>query len=163
MAKRVVADRGISIRLACETFGISEILKAEQVLGLLQQKDIDGFARAMKISHNGDRVKNISPEVELLKQVPESVLSDDSAGVTHLSGDYHCSHPDIDDMVDIAQSAGALSGRICGAGLGGTMMVLTKKDRVDQIVDAMNKQYYGQRKLSCKPIIAVPVEGAGNI
>jgi len=46
--------------------------------------------------------------------------------------------PEIDDMYEIAKKAGALSGKIAGAGGGGFMMFLVDRENKSQIFDAMS-------------------------
>jgi N-acetylgalactosamine kinase len=153
---------GYAVR-AVMAYGISEIIRSSRVLNQLARGNISGFAEDMNTSHNGDRVKDITAEVARYKDIDDdfiSVLKDDLAS---LSGDYHCSHPDIDDMVDIVLKAGAMSARISGAGLGGSMMALVAREQVDLVAGAMQEKYYKPRNLSIEPIVVVPVEGAGII
>lgn len=153
---------GYALR-AVMAFGISETKRAAQVIPQLQKGNIDGFIQAMIISHDGDRIKNIQRAADLRKQVDNNYLDDFREDLAKISGDYHCSHPDIDDMVDIAQEAGAASSRISGAGLGGSMMVLVREDKIQDVVKALQSRYYQPRGLNKEPIIAVPIEGAGHI
>ena len=45
---------------------------------------------------------------------------------------YECSTPELDTVVAAAKRAGALGARLTGAGWGGSVIVLTKKDRVSR-------------------------------
>ena len=64
-------------------------------------------------------------------------------------------------MVDIACAVpGVVGAQIAGAGLGGCVMILARRDAVDAVSDALTKQYYSPNNL--KPVIinCITVEGA---
>jgi D-glycero-alpha-D-manno-heptose-7-phosphate kinase len=47
------------------------------------------------------------------------------------------SNPDIDEWYRTARSAGALGGKIIGAGGGGHLLIVTAPDRADDVVQAL--------------------------
>ena len=64
-------------------------------------------------------------------------------------------------MVDIACAVeGVVVAQIAGAGLGGCVMILAKRNAVDVVRDALTKQYYNPNNLSPVIINCMTVEGA---
>ena len=157
-------EKGYDLR-AVMAFGVSEVERSEKTVSLLSQGDIRRFADFLNFSHDGDRVADIRPGVRARKDVEDAFLDSYEGPLSDLSGDYHCSHPDIDRMAGIALSAGALGARIPGAGLGGSLIVLAEERKVEDIRAAMERGYYANRPQAPRlpPIIANPIEGAGVI
>jgi D-glycero-alpha-D-manno-heptose-7-phosphate kinase len=56
--------------------------------------------------------------------------------------------PDIDAMLAAARDAGALGGKVCGAGGGGCLFTLSHPDAVPAVRDALTRQ--GARVLDCR-------------
>lgn len=131
------------------TYGIAEAERSRMLKEVLNRNRVDIYGQLMNVSHNGDRVSLSSPRFN-----PEQDL--------HLQpGDYNCSIPEIDGMVDIALETGADGAQISGAGMGGSMMVLVKTEAVDSVIDAMRARYYRPHNIEEKNIVASPVQGAG--
>ena len=55
---------------------------------------------------------------------------------------YECSCPEIDDICSIARNAGAYGSRLTGAGWGGCTVHLVPQHKVDQVLEALKKEYY---------------------
>jgi N-acetylgalactosamine kinase len=158
-------------------FGIAEIARSKKCLSILRQGEIEEFGKMMKISHNGDRVvwtdgrdvlrkckdpydnfyleKLIS---DLASENPERVLN---AQLWKQPGSYGCSTSEIDRMVDIVSSVNSLAGaQIAGAGLGGCIMILAKKDGIKQMKKQLKDKYYMPRNLDPEIISCITVKGA---
>ena len=114
----------------------------------------------MNISHDGDRVANISPDLEKQKEVLNQRID-----IYYQPGGYDCSLPEIDKMVDIALENGGLGAQICGAGLGGSIMVLVENNKVDLLVKAMEKNYFSLPKINENEsvLMASPIQGVSHI
>ena len=159
-------------------FGISEMARSKICIDYLEQGKIDLFGKLMNISHDGDRVyaadndgkyykmKSVCTDDYLNKQIsnlisedPEKVLS---AQLYQQSGEYGCSTEEIDRMADIAcRVKGVAGAQIAGAGLGGCIMILAKKEFLPEVSNALTKYYY--RPAGLKPAIlpCITTEGAG--
>ncbi|QSH42315.1 NTP transferase domain-containing protein [Lentisphaerota bacterium] len=161
-------------------FGLSEFQRAAAYADLLEKGNVQEIGKLMQISHDGDRVarcneagKYVSWQAPfsnsyLLKLIddiesgePERVIR---AQLYNQSGSYHCSLPDIDRMVDIAmETRGTLGAQLAGAGLGGCMMVLVKRNAVDSLIKALKEKYYKPAGLETNVLVCRPVAGAGML
>jgi N-acetylgalactosamine kinase len=159
-------------------FGISEMARSRMCIDYLEQGKIDLFGQLMKISHDGDRVsvaeldekyhrfKNDCSD-NCLNRLISNLSSEDPQKVLHAqlyyqSGEYACSTEEIDKMVDIACSVKGVAGaQIAGAGLGGCIMVLARKECLTEVKNALIRKYY--RPAGLKPAIlpCITTEGAG--
>ena len=138
------------------TYGLAECWRGKILDEVLASGDMATYGRLMTVSHNGDRVSGLSPELTRLKKSPP----DPTLPLELQPGDYACSIPEIDRMVDIALEAGALGAQISGAGLGGSMMALVSKDHAQAVVQAMVNEYYQPACLEPDHLVARPSQGA---
>lgn len=159
-------------------FGVAEMMRSRMCVELLEKGDVPGFGKLMKISHDGDRVSLPGPEgryqlaqndssdellrrliADLASENPERVLR---AQLAMQPGDYACSTPEIDEMVDVACSVPGVAGaQIAGAGLGGCVMILARDDSVAAVRKALSARYYRPRGLEPAAVPCITVEGAG--
>ncbi len=159
-------------------YGVAEIARSRMCIDYLQAGQMEQFGNLMNVSHNGDRVSrpghdgkyiiiegNCSDEylnkliADLASEDPEKVLK---AQLHMQPGSYACSTVQIDQMVDIVCSVPGVAGsQIAGAGLGGCIMVLAKRDCAEAVRKALVKHYYRPNRL--KPVIipCIMTEGAG--
>jgi N-acetylgalactosamine kinase len=159
-------------------FGAAEIMRSKMCMDLFEAGDVAGFGRFMRISHDGDRVaravsggryEQFEPDYSdaKLHQLIKGLESEDPAKVTAAQlymqpGGYACSTPQIDAMVDIACSVEGVAGaQIAGAGLGGCIMMLVRKEQVDELRKALVKNYYRPAGLEPAVFNCITVEGAG--
>lgn len=139
---------GYQIRMVI-AYGIAESARSRNLKDVLNRNRVDLYGRLMNVSHDGDRIDLDAPRF-------------DPANDLHLQpGDYNCSIPEIDEMVDLAIDAGAVGAQISGAGLGGSMMVLVESGGVEEIIEAMRARYYRPRGIRERLAVASPVQGAG--
>lgn len=159
-------------------FGVSEVTRSRICMDYLEAGQIEEFGNLMKISHDGDRVSRPDRKgnyrqiedpcndayfdkliADLATEDPESVLK---AQLHMQPGSYACSTAEIDRMVDIACSVPGVAGaQIAGAGLGGCIMILSSKDAVGALSEALIRGYYEPNKLKPAIIPCTTVEGAG--
>ena len=159
-------------------FGVGEIVRSKMCVDHLQQGKIEELGRLMIVSHDGDRVSRPGRDghyqqlpincgdgylqrliTDLAGEDPHKVLN---AQLYMQPGAYACSTPEIDQMVDVASSVPGVAGaQIAGAGLGGCIMVLARRDCVGAVRKALIERYY--RPAGLKPAIVpcITVEGAG--
>lgn len=131
-------------------FGLSEMARAGRCLDLLKKNDARGLGHLMSVSHDGDRVsrettrntwRRVSKEAE--GQFPPDWGQKQArrADLAEFSGDYGCSLPEIDRIVDFAQAQPGVEGaQLAGAGLGGCVMVLVRKPHTAGLLKALADQ-----------------------
>jgi N-acetylgalactosamine kinase len=131
-------------------FGLSEMARAQRCLRLLKQNDARGLGQLMTISHDGDRVSRqtsrntwrrvaqVAAGHQLTDWGRKPARGADLAG---LSGDYGCSLPEIDRVVDLARRLPGVEGaQLAGAGLGGCVMALVQKPHTAGLLKALAEQ-----------------------
>lgn len=55
---------------------------------------------------------------------------------------YECSHHQLDRLVEVCLSAGALGARLTGAGWGGCAVALVKKGQEELFLEALKETFY---------------------
>lgn len=119
-------------------FGISECARSKQFAAVLENGDYNFLGNMMKISHNGDRID----AMPITDDVLNNLIADNSPFETQ-SGAYRCSTREIDLLCDLLNSTeGVLGSQLVGAGLGGCVVALIKKDCAASVIDAVNSGYY---------------------
>jgi N-acetylgalactosamine kinase len=131
-------------------FGLSEMARAQRCLGLLKQNDARGLGRLMNSSHDGDRVsretsrnawRRVSVRSAAEPLAEWSRKAGRGADIAELSGEYGCSLPELDRIVDIARRQPGVEGaQLAGAGLGGCIMVLVQKPRTAGLIKTLGEQ-----------------------
>jgi len=148
---------GYHIRAVC-TYGLAECRRGRILADVLGRGDICQFGTLMNISHDGDRVSNMSERLRALKDDPDVSLE------LHMQpGDYNCSIEEIDRMVDICLANGAIGAQISGAGCGGSMMALIEKDKKEHLIRAMRIHYYEPSGIEERYLEVFPISGAGHL
>ena len=159
-------------------FGAAECMRSKIGIDDLATGRIDRFGQLMRISHDGDRVARaadggaygpgqVECTDELLRALIDDLASEDPDRVLRAqlymqSGTYACSTEEIDRMVDIACCVPGVAGaQIAGAGLGGCIMILARKEAADPVSRALVRRYYRPRGLEPAVIKCVTVEGSG--
>jgi len=81
-----------------------------------------------------------------------------------LRDDYEVSSPELDALVEIAVAAGAAGARLTGAGLGGCAAAVCEAGQADQILAALDEQFYAERDaadaVQDAAFVAEPAAGA---
>jgi len=130
-------------------FGLSEMARARLCLDLLKQGDAAALGRMMDVSHDGDRVSRAtarntwrrvsrSSEEDRLASWASRARPGRGADLATFSGDYGCSLPEIDRIVDFARTQPGVEGaQMAGAGLGGCVMVLARRADTGSLLKAL--------------------------
>jgi galactokinase len=89
---------------------------------------------------------------------------------TSCSQFYDCSCPELDEICDIARKAGTFGSRLTGAGWGGCTVHLVPESKVEQVMEALRKEYYSkhfpditEEKLKEAMVISKPSQGSSVI
>ncbi len=62
-----------------------------------------------------------------------------------LRDDFEVSHPELDELVEIAEGAGAAGARLTGAGMGGCAVALCEQRRLARVLKALTRRFYQTR------------------
>lgn len=156
-------------------YGISECIRAEKCIELLEAKDYEAVGRLMNVSHNGDRVyENGKPydyraSDSYIKRLIQDLKSEDAQKVADAQlynqpGGYACSTETIDRIVDHVKCFdGVLGCELSGAGLGGCIIILVKKQRAKALIDDLKSFYYDPKGLPLGANIFIPVAGSAAL
>ncbi len=146
-------------------YGLAEIERSRNACNLLEKNDAAEFGRWMNISHDGDRVTINDKEkfsIEYTDKELDDLIKGESISLHEIPGSYGCSAAPIDKMVDIAISVKGVKGaQIAGAGLGGCIMALVKKDAYNRLKEKLEEEYYKPRMLEPEIFICHPTQGSG--
>jgi galactokinase len=155
---------GISVDKLKERFESKFPVQADKFL--LRQRALHVFSEALRVL----KFKHLlsSPPEEgssegLLQQLGE-LMNQTQESCRDL---YDCSCPELDEMCQLARSAGAYGSRLTGAGWGGCSVHLVPKNKVDNIKDAWVNRYYkkkfpdiSEEKLKQAVVVSKPGSGA---
>ncbi|MCQ2446395.1 MAG: hypothetical protein MJ141_05910, partial [Clostridia bacterium] len=124
-------------------YGISECVRSERFMDLLEENDYASIGDMMKISHDGDRIGEVHITDDYLDACIEK-----NADPAMVSGAYACSTPEIDGLSDLLNSAdGVLGSELVGAGLGGCVIALVEKEKAADVIALLNEKYYDAKGL----------------
>lgn len=156
-------------------FGLAEIERSRIFSYLINTGNINEAGNMMNISHNGDRIMSYSNTGEpvpfslqytddQLDYILNKTKGNDNLKLEYISGTYGCSSAKIDRMIDIALSVkGTVGAQIAGAGLGGCIMVLIKKDYSEDLYKMMTEKYYQPAELDPDMFICNPAQGSSVV
>ena len=166
---------GYKIRRVC-LYGISECIRSDLAVALLEAGDIAGFGCLISLHHDGDRVARLTngrmvpepkdyPDAKMDRLIADLESGDpqrvSKAHVWAQPGGYNVSVPEIDMLVDLSlQIEGVVGAGLVGAGLGGSMLALVKAENAKALVDHLAEHYYQAKGLPMKAEIVAAVGGA---
>lgn len=159
-------------------FGLAECERARNYADYLRAGRMAEIGRMMRVSHDGDRVACFGPAGEVrpfraptsdgyLRGLINDLESGDPGRVGRAQliwqpGCYACSLPAIDRMVDIALEVDGVAGaQLAGAGLGGCMMVLARREAVPALRQALVTRYYEPEGRPPSILVCRPIAGSG--
>ncbi len=127
------AVRGVAL------YGISECLRAEKCTEALKGNDYTLLGDMMKISHCGDSVtETMSVDDETIHSLAQS-----ETPLYLVAGAYECSTERIDALCNLLNSYdGVLGTSLIGAGLGGCVLSLVKKDKAASALENIKRDFY---------------------
>ncbi|VVC32159.1 Hypothetical protein CINCED_3A020885 [Cinara cedri] len=78
---------------------------------------------------------------------------------------YQCSHPDLDELVDVCKRGHAYGCKLTGAGWGGCVVAMVPSVGVDEFIEFIKDQFYAKKNTGAKCFaelifVANPSEGA---
>lgn len=171
------AEGGYRVRGVC-LYGIAECLRSERAVELLRAGDAAGFGEMITISHHGDRVTRRGagggreplakplPDAELDRLTAEARGSRpdrrERARLWRQPGGYDASCPELDELTDIVLDVpGVLGAGLVGAGLGGCIVALARRERAGAVLAAAEEHYYRPRGLPADARVCPGIDGSG--
>lgn len=154
------ADPGAYDLRSVTLFGIAECLRSRKFQQLLSRGDYPAIGEMMKTSHLGDAVPG--------ENYPDSRLEEmarDGVDLSQVPGGYRCSTQAIDALCRMLDEfPGVLGSQMVGAGLGGCVVALVRKDASLRVVEMLRREYYDKNGLdSGSAHIFVPSSGTAVI
>lgn len=122
-------------------YGLSESMRAREIVDALCSGDGATAGRLMLLGHNGDRVVDAegAPFSRAMSRETEDWLLRNPNRLWEISGNYGASSPVLDGAVDIAIEAGALGASLTGAGLGGSVLVLVDEKTSESVSHTLRR------------------------
>jgi galactokinase len=155
-------------------YGIAACSRSEVAADLLTKGDLKTFGELMSLSHDGDRVTALGPDGvrrpfmvdhsdRALKEIIRAAERVEESGLVYRQpGGYAVSVPELDEIVDTAQTVpGVLGASVVGAGLGGNAIVLAEAGAVPELLDRLDKNFYRPRDVAPAVDVCFPIKGAG--
>lgn len=139
LAERALGERGGYLALVSR-FSRQELLAAARKL----PEPLEGRFR-----HIVTEAHRTAAAVKCLGELDAPALGDLlDASHESLRRDYQVSTPALDDLVKEARLAGALGARLTGAGLGGSVVILSAPDNEATIRKHLERHFYAPRGIS---------------
>ena len=162
-------------------FGLAEAERAVVFPEFLKRRDIKGILKLVKRSHDGDRVAKFDREGNRVPWNPGAFSTDErldrliatlrnrdstpeeieEAQLYWQPGGYERSIPQIDHLCDIVdyELGSYAAAQMMGAGLGGDVEVLIRRDKVEELRRILDEKYF--KPYGVEPRIAVTYPGQG--
>ncbi len=86
-----------------------------------------------------------------------------AASHASLRDDYRVSTPELDALVEALVEAGALGARLTGAGFGGCVVALVRKEDTEEVARQATARYRSETGLDPTPFVCRAVGGAGTV
>lgn len=155
-------------------YGLAECERAELCIDLLKEKKHKELGKLMHISHDGDRVWKDGKEYDYYAKDEylysliadlrsENITRVERAQVYNQPGGYACSTKTIDELVDyVNKKNGVIGTELSGAGLGGCILILVKKEDTDNLLSSLKADYYDKNNFPMGAEVFKPVAGSNT-
>ncbi|KAF2268004.1 Galactokinase [Lojkania enalia] len=132
---------------------------------MLRQRALHVFGEALRVIKFRQLLSSPSENgKELLSSLGE-LMNDTQASCRDI---YDCSCPELDELCDLARSAGSSGSRLTGAGWGGCSVHLVANDKVDAVKKIWEEKYYRKKfpdmtEEKLKEAVVVSKPGSGSM
>lgn len=154
-------------------YGLSECLRSEAAYKAIIGGNYELLGKMMNISHDGDRVSRDGvpfhydvSDVHMRQLISnlENGTDVEASRLENQAGSYGCSTPEIDFIMDTANAcSGVMGAEISGAGLGGCVNILVKRNNASALIETLNRGYYEPRGFECGAQVYNPSKGSSVI
>ncbi len=150
------ADPGFYDLRGVTMFGIAECLRSLRCMDLLADGRYAELGEMMKVSHDGDRLVEETFSDRRLEELAAREYDPALIG-----GGYNCSTPAIDALCDLLNATpGVLGSQIVGAGLGGCIVALVRKESAPAVLELLGREYYDKNGYPHSAHVFVPSSGS---
>lgn len=154
MSVKEIEDKFMTIPVRAEKF-------------MIRQRALHVFGEAIRVLKFMDLLSQPAPppekEAELLKSLG-GLMDDTQDSCREI---YECSCPELDELCQLAKSAGAYGSRLTGAGWGGCSVHLVPEDKVEKVQQKWVDEYYKKKfpditeeKLQQAVVVSKPGSGS---
>jgi galactokinase len=84
-------------------------------------------------------------------------------GHESLRDDFEVSTPELDLLVELAYTCGAVAARMTGGGFGGSVVALAEVDHASALVAAVTREYASRAGRETNAYVCTSVDGAGDV
>jgi galactokinase len=151
---------GISVDEIEKRFMFKFPVRAERFM--LRQRALHVFREAIRV--NKFKALLVNPPSDGLLRDLGSLMNETQNSCRDV---YDCSCPELDELCQLARSAGSYGSRLTGAGWGGCSVHLVPKDKVDAVRQAWVDKYYKKKwpeisdeKLNDAIVVSKPGSGS---
>lgn len=149
----LIQEEGYTRSDICGVLGISEDELHERFMSKFPVR-AEHFMLRQRALHVFNEAIRVIKFRQLLSSPPEEGNNDK---LLHSLGDlmnetqtscrdlYDCSCPELDELCDLARSAGSYGSRLTGAGWGGCSVHLVPKEKVEAVKKVWEEQYYKKK------------------
>ncbi len=150
------ADPGEYPLRAVVLYGASECVRARRFGSLLERRDYKAIGEMMKISHDGDRIRDARFTDDVLDELIAA-----NVDLALACGAYGCSTKRIDGLCDLLNSMdGVLGSSLVGAGLGGSVIALVERSKAAAIVSRLGREFYSKLGMENAARVYTPSVGS---
>jgi galactokinase len=143
---------------------------------LLARFDVAALVETAESALEGDllrRFRHVVTEADRVRRAEAALGTADlptfgallAASHASLRDDYEVSSPALDELVALAEDAGAAGARLTGAGMGGCIVAVVPADAAGRVLDRLRRDFYAPRRPAGDPgdylFVAEPSAGAG--
>ena len=149
------SECGEALRLVLDRLGSSgEMDSYPELLAAIPLEQLIAAAREVLTDTLRSRFQHVVTEATRVTEAERAMGVADapefgrlmSQSHASLRDDFAVSGPELDELTEIATSAGALGARLTGAGFGGCAIALCTSDTVGDVLRALEKSFYSKRE-----------------
>jgi galactokinase len=138
--EQIAVVLGLSVDALNERFTATCPVRADRFM--LRQRALHVFSEAIRVIKFKALLSSPPSDGETLPKALGDLMNETQDSCRDV---YECSCPELDELCDLARSAGAYGSRLTGAGWGGCCVHLVPKEKVEAIKQVWETKYYRKK------------------